>query len=427
MRIRGVIEGFYGPPWSHDARLGWIDLLDDLGFTHYVWAAKAEPRHRDAWREPFTAAELDGFAELARRRPGVRLAVGLTPGPGATAGDVVAKLAPAVRAGASAVVLSADDLPALDAGADHRALAHALLDGLEGLDGPDGRRAGTDRGVEVWVVPTHYCGVDDSPYLRALCDGLDPRVELIWTGRHVVNDTITAADARRRGELTGRAPLLWDNTPVNDGPMRDGLHLGPLGGRDRALVAECAGALWNPMEFPLASTATIRSAAAWLGGDDPVEAWRADLASRGWLALAVATSHPGDAHWPAGRTPAAWREWWREVVAELPLAAADVGLDDAVQPWIDAAREGAEIALDAIALAERLRDRAPTTSTALRQLLLAARWRAWRRRDALTFGAGPRLRPVLSQDARGEFVAVPAAAQLDESLVDAAVRDALPT
>ncbi|MFN6120351.1 MAG: beta-N-acetylglucosaminidase domain-containing protein, partial [Actinomycetes bacterium] len=108
MRITGVVEVFYGAPWSHQQRLDWIDRLHRWGMTHYVWAAKEEPRHRDDWREPFTDAELDGFAELARHRTGVDLAVGLTPGPEAIADDVVAKLGPAVDAGAAVVVLSCD-------------------------------------------------------------------------------------------------------------------------------------------------------------------------------------------------------------------------------------------------------------------------------------------------------------------------------
>jgi hypothetical protein len=61
----------------------------------------------------------------------------------------------------------------------------------------------------------------------------------------------------------------------------------------------------------------------------------------------------------------------------------------------------------------------------MRQFGLASRWRAWRRRDVLTFGGGPRVRPVLGQDHRGEFVGRAAAFELDESLVDALVRRAL--
>lgn len=407
MRIAGVIEGFYGPPWSHAERLGWIDRIAEAGMTHYVWAAKAEPRHRDRWREPFGADELAGFTELADRRVEVTLAVGLTPGAEATSDDLIDKLAPAVHAGAGVVVLSCDDLPALDAGSAHRDLAHALVHHL---------------GVPVWIVPTHYSGIDDSPYLRSLCDGLDPAVEVMWTGIDVVNDRIDAADAYRRAVLTGRAPLVWDNTPVNDGLMLEALHLGPLAWRDPALRDACSGALWNPMQFAEASIATFVSATAWSHGDDPGSAWETFVRSRGWHALALATAFRSDPHWPGDDPPAAW---WHELAAGLPHHAADVGLDDGVQRWIDAAREGAGIAIDALALLERVATRGKDTGSTLRQFALLARWRTWHRLEVLTFGGGPRARPVLGQESNGHFVARAASFEFDESTVDLLVRRAL--
>lgn len=408
MRISGVIEGFYGPPWTHEQRIDWIDRLAGWGMTHYVWAAKAEPRHRDRWREPFTDDELTQFAELAGRSGSVELAVALTPGADATTDEIVAKLAPAVRAGAGVVVLSCDDLPALEAGEAHRAMAHALLERL---------------GATVWIVPTHYCGVAGSPYLAQLCDGLDPSIEVMWTGRRVVNDTIAADEARRWAELVGRPPLVWDNAPVNDGLMRDSLHLGPLAGREPALRDVCSGVLWNPMEFATASIATLASAAAWVRGGDPAEAWRDEVSRRGWYALALATCSPADPMWPTD----GGGDWFRDVLAGLPDRAGDVGLDEGVQPWIDAAREGASIAVEADGLAVRLVERGASTGVTMRQFALAARWRAWRRSPVLTFGAGPRVRPVLGQDALGQFVSEPAAFELAESLVDLAVRRALPS
>jgi hypothetical protein len=411
VRITGVIEGFYGPPWTHDARLEWIDWLHEQGMTHYVWAAKAEPRHRDAWRDPFTDDEVRQFTELAARQSDVALAVGLTPGPDATEDDVVAKLGPAVSAGAAAVVLSCDDLPALGAGATHRQLAHGVMERL---------------GTAVWIVPTHYCGVDGSPYLEQLCDGLHPSIEVMWAGRRVVDDRVDADGARRWADLIGRPPLAWDNTPVNDGLMRDALHLGPLTGRDPGLREVCSGVLWNPMEFALASRATLTSAAAWARGDDPVEAWRRFVVERGWYHLALATAFRTDPIWPDGATgdgvePA----WFAEMLAGLPVAAADVGLDPDVQPWIDAAREGATIAVDAAALVDRVAAVGPGTGVTMRQAGLAVRWRAWQRRSQLTFGGGPRIRPVLGQDHRGEFVTEAGMVDVAASLVDLVVARAL--
>lgn len=399
MRISGVIEGFYGPPWSHAQRLAWIDRLAAMGMGHYVWAAKAEPRHRSAWSEPFTDEELTGFSELAGRSDRVEVGVALTPGPGADADAIIDKLAPAVRAGASFTVLSCDDMPSLDDGDHHRRLAHAMLDRL---------------GVAVWVVPTHYCGTSPSPYLAALTDGLSPSVELMWTGAHVVNDEITTADATRWADICGRPPVLWDNTPVSDGPMSSSLHLGPLSGREAGLRDELAGVVWNPMEHSLASTATLASAAGWLSGDDPVGAWRRWVDERGWAALAAATAWPGDHHWPGDRLE---EVDWQRLLEGLPDDAHSVGLDPSVQPWIDAAREGASVALEAVTLGHR----AAGTTTSIRSLHLATRWRTWTRCPVDTFGSGVRIRPMLTQDGRGQFVMRRGALGRATSPVDRAV------
>ncbi|MFN5650073.1 MAG: beta-N-acetylglucosaminidase domain-containing protein, partial [Actinomycetes bacterium] len=63
----GVIEGFYGDPWTTAERLECIDVLAANGGDTYVWAPKSEPRHRDRWEEPVTPAEIDGFALLISR------------------------------------------------------------------------------------------------------------------------------------------------------------------------------------------------------------------------------------------------------------------------------------------------------------------------------------------------------------------------
>ena len=39
---RGVIEGFYGIPWSFEERMSMIEFLSAIGMNQYVYAPKDE-------------------------------------------------------------------------------------------------------------------------------------------------------------------------------------------------------------------------------------------------------------------------------------------------------------------------------------------------------------------------------------------------
>ena len=389
--IAGVIEGFYGPPWSLDDRLHCVDRIAEWGGNWYVWAAKSEPRHREFWSDPFTVDELADFAAIATRSS-VGLSVGLTPGESATSLDVTTKLRPSIEAGARGVTLCFDDLPALGAGRRHREIANDVLGSF---------------GVNVWLVPTHYAGSQRSAYLDELCDGLDERILVMWTGGHVVSDRISAAEAAQRAVATGgRAPLLWDNTPVNDALMSEALHLGPYSGRDDDLRDVVSGVLINPMQFERASMPTLCSALAWCAGRDPLAAWSRHVDAHGLRTLAEATAFPDDEHWPGARPST---EWW-SAVAQL------TNDDPSIEPWAATAREGASLVVRANALA----DDPPTDpqQRAMALIGLSMAWRSWRRSTHLVFGSGPRIRPVLTNDSTGCFVWNRASFQDHASLVD---------
>ena len=50
--VRGIVEGFYGEPWSHSARLDAIGFLAPRGLNAYVYAPKDDAKHRADWRVP---------------------------------------------------------------------------------------------------------------------------------------------------------------------------------------------------------------------------------------------------------------------------------------------------------------------------------------------------------------------------------------
>jgi hyaluronoglucosaminidase len=168
-------------------------------------------------------------------------------------------------------------------GAAHRDLAHAV-------------RASLPADATLWLAPTDYAGTAHSAYLETLCDGLDANIEIAWTGRSVLSPEIRSEEAAQRAASVGRRLLVWDNFPVNDGPMRNSLHLGPYTGRDADLAEHVSGILLNPMEHPRASSVGLAAAAAYLRdpvGYDAERAWADALAASGEGALPAFATFAG--------------------------------------------------------------------------------------------------------------------------------------
>src|SRR5215470_10690485 len=116
---RGVVEGFYGPPYAHVDRLWLIDRLGTWGMNRYVYAPKDDPLHRAQWRDPYPPDALREFAELIERGRAAGVEVGFAVSPGltieyASADDVralQAKFRGFQALGARFVSLALDDVP----------------------------------------------------------------------------------------------------------------------------------------------------------------------------------------------------------------------------------------------------------------------------------------------------------------------------
>src|SRR5215216_5069298 len=77
----GIIEGFYGKPWSWEAREETISFLAPYGYRFYLYAPKFDPYLRRSWQElhPETLATRLRSLSKHSREAGVRFGVGLTP------------------------------------------------------------------------------------------------------------------------------------------------------------------------------------------------------------------------------------------------------------------------------------------------------------------------------------------------------------
>jgi hypothetical protein len=286
--VRGVIEGFFGPPWTHAARLRMIAFMAEAGYNVYAYAPKDDPYHRERWREPYPPDAFKRLNQLIRQclDRGVDFCWAVSPGLSVsyasqkTFGILVDKLLSVAGKGVNTFALLLDDIPEdLKHAADRKKytnLGHAHADYANRLHA---RLAQKMPGCRVWYCPTTYIGTKPNAYLEAVGANLDPAVEVFWTGPVVVSPSITAADARAFGDIIRRKPLLWDNYPVND-YNRNILNLGPLRNRDPELSNLLAGYLSNPMNEDECSKIALLTIADYLrdpSGYDPDKSWRRAL------------------------------------------------------------------------------------------------------------------------------------------------------
>lgn len=422
--VSGIIEGFYGAPWSWEVRAEVMAWCHARGMQLYLYGPKDDPLHRERWREPYDRAALEGFSSLVEAGT---LAVGFAISPGLSIDyhspddrrALGAKVDQLVRLGVRTVALLFDDIPVRpDLGPRHAAIVTWLREHLDGR-------------ADLILTPTEYTGTRSTAYLDALAEGTPVDVAIGWTGATIVCDHITVADAEARAaSLGGRPPFVWDNYPVNDALMADRLFMGPLRGRDPALGSVCSGYAANPMVQGRASKPALASVAAYVTGADPEAGWRADLGALTVFAEACDGEHPRGlvAAVTAGdRSPEALDLLEAWLVAAKDCTA--LGLDDEVGPWLEQVHREARVGLAAVNLVRSLRSPAFTSDdepgVGDRAVALAAGWLPLRRSERSVMGTRGTLRPVLGQSASGAWTYRAASVTEDANAIDDLVRHAL--
>jgi hyaluronoglucosaminidase len=247
----GIVEGFYGRPWSWEERERTIAFLAPHGYGFYLYAPKVDAHLRRRWQEDHPREMADALARLAGRcaELGVRFGVGISPFEVAEFG--VAERDALGRKLAFFDAIGVRDLAILfdDMRGDDPALAERQLEIVDWA----AARTAADR---VLVCPSYYTddplldrvfGQRPDGYLEALGAGLDPRIEIFWTGEEVVSREYSPGHLRRVAERMRRKPLLWDNYPVNDGQrMSQFVHVRGFTGRPAAIGDLIAAHAVNP-------------------------------------------------------------------------------------------------------------------------------------------------------------------------------------
>ncbi len=279
-------------------------FLHGQNLNTYVYAPKGDPYQRLEWRLPYPAAKIAQMKTLiaGAARDHVRFVYSISPGmtgiSGAAEADSITYSSPRDRqaleakidqlraAGVRTFMLSFDDIYTTLKPADQRVYgsnyAMAQMQLANRIYADERKR---QPAFQLWFVPTTYYGVVDNPYWQTLRSTLNRNIPAIWTGKWVLNQTITSAQTATVTHLLGRQPIVWDNYPVNDYTYDPGrqpqLMMGPLEGRGPTLPEHMAGYISNPMLQPDASKLALQTIVQYLRHPStyrPVAAWNQAVA-----------------------------------------------------------------------------------------------------------------------------------------------------
>ncbi len=302
--IRGVVEGAYSVPYTHEQRASMLTWMAAHNMNTYVHAPKLDIYADVFWRTPYPTQAMSEFtAEIAQAdalgidwvpalHPGVDLCFSCT----ADRDALVAKLQPFVAAGSSRVMLAFDDSSLVGTAADQA--IYGTGPAARGLMTSDLLNALQARmtDVDVLTVLAEYTGTTSTPYYAAVAGRLLPSIDVLWTGFGVVSPSIATQQAAAIDAVLGRRVILWDNFPVNDYSGSAGderrLNLGPFEGLEKDLFTAVQGVVANvqsPWATNTISLATLSDFLTHPGRYNPESSWRDALADEGGAEVAALT------------------------------------------------------------------------------------------------------------------------------------------
>ena len=272
---RGVIEGFYGNPWSHKDRLRQFEFYGCNKLNIYVYGPKDDPYHRAHWRDPYPQDEAARLKELVQEahRNKVQFVWAVHPG-----GDiqwnlkdsmaVCQKLEWMYELGVRTFAVFFDDIWGEGSKADKQAgLLNYVTDNFV--------RKHSD--VQPLIMcPTQYNKAwSGGDYLSTLGTRMYPEVRVMWTGNSVV-DMIERDDMEWINKQLGRKAFIWLNYPVND-YCQSRMLMGKTYGNGLDINEMVSGFCSNPMEYAEASKVSLYSIAdyTWnMQQYDAVRSWQ---------------------------------------------------------------------------------------------------------------------------------------------------------
>ncbi len=254
---RGLVEGFYGNPFSQADRIRQFEFYGQNKMNVYIYSPKDDPYHNSQWAVNYPNAQALKLKELVRKAHENKVkfiwAIHLG-GKGVTNtteyAKVIAKFEDMYKIGVRDFAIFYDDF-GTETDVQQCAATNYIVQNFVNKK--------TDVGP-ITFCPTQYNrSWSSGTYLTTLGSQMDKSVRIMWTGNSVV-DMINKSDMDWINAQIGRKAYIWLNYPVTDYCI-DHLLMGPTYGNDTNIAAQLGGFTANPMEYAEASKVALYSIA----------------------------------------------------------------------------------------------------------------------------------------------------------------------
>lgn len=280
---RGVVEGFYGTPWSHQVRMSLIDFYGKFKMNTYLYGPKDDPCHScPNWRLPYPEKEAQNIKELVQacQKNRVSFVWAIHPGQDIKWNEedyqnLVNKFNLMYDLGVRDFAIFFDDISGEGTNPLRQTeLLNRLTDDFVKAKGDVS---------PLTVCPTDYSKLWANPTpqgsLAIYGKNLNPEIKVFWTGDVVCSD-LTPETLEWVNSRIQRPAYYWWNYPVTD-YIRNFILQGPVYGLDTSLTPnDVCGVVSNPMEHGEASKLALYGVAdyTWNIADyNPIDSWERGL------------------------------------------------------------------------------------------------------------------------------------------------------
>ncbi len=246
--IRGVVEGFYGTPFTNEQRVDLFKFCREFNFNAYIYAPKDDSFHRENWRVPYPQDKLDEIKILidSAKKNNVKFIFAVSPGLDLNFSDddlnfMVQKLSSVYNLGCRDFAIFFDDIENKDGFAQAQFLNSVEKFFINAHDDIS----------PLITVPTEYFQYnmfDDDKiksYTKNFSENLSKNILVLYTGKGVALNDLSDENFSKVNKIYKNLGIWW-NYPVND-YMESKLALGPIDNLPKN--SNINAVFFNPMKF----------------------------------------------------------------------------------------------------------------------------------------------------------------------------------